>query len=70
MPGANPVTKPVLVMDASNGLLLVHVPPEFGSIWIFWPTHTDVGPETTGSGLTVMVTEATSSHPPKVTVTS
>src|SRR5678810_1380165 len=53
LPAATPVTKPALVIVAFVGSLLVHVPPLDGVNVIVLPTHTDVGPPSTGNAFTV-----------------
>jgi len=56
VPADSPVTTPVFVTEAINGLLLVQVPPVVGDKVIVLPTFTETGAETIGIALTVATT--------------
>jgi len=56
VPAVSPVINPELLMDATNGLLLTHVPPDPGLAVIVAPAHNvDDGILTVGSVFTVTV---------------
>lgn len=65
LPSVMAVTTPVLLIVATDGLLLDHVPPVIGFSWVVSPTHNTVGPEilTIGFAFTVIVTSGTAVHP-------
>ena len=48
VPAERPVTNPALVIDASNGLLLTHVPPDAGVAFTVLPMQTEDGTDNTG----------------------
>ncbi|GAB1451513.1 hypothetical protein MASR2M47_15690 [Draconibacterium sp.] len=48
VPAVTPVITPALVMVATEGLLLTHVPAEFGSQLMVCPIQTSVGPDNIG----------------------
>ena len=56
LPAVIPVTIPVLVIVAIAGLLLCHVPPVEGDIWVVEPMQMELGPETVTTGFGYMVT--------------
>lgn len=67
VPGLTPVTMPVEApTEATSGLLLLHVPPEVGSVRVVVrPTHNiDVPLIGAGNGFTVMT--AMAKHPDDV----
>lgn len=68
VPAAIPVTEPVLSIEAIAPLLLTHVPPEEGNIWIVFPIQTAEGPETAVGVKTFTVAVAAALQPPLVTV--
>jgi hypothetical protein len=55
LPVAIPVTTPALVIVATEGLLLIHVPPVLGESVIVLPTQTEDGADTLGFGFTLTV---------------
>ena len=55
VPTAIPVATPALVTDATDGLLLVQIPPVDGDNAMVFPTVTEAGAVTTGKALTVIV---------------
>ena len=63
VPGNNPLTSPVLLTVAFNGLLLYHVPPVTESVKVIEdPAHTPAAPVITpalGNGFMVIVLMAT-----------
>lgn len=67
-----PVTTPPFVILATDGLLLIHVPPIFGVKLVVFPTQISLGPVilTIGFGLTFMFISGTATQPKSlVTVT-
>lgn len=65
-PEALPVISPALVTEATDGLLLVHVPPVEGLTFAVLPTQTEVAPLNTGKAFIVKVVDAV--HPVEVCV--
>lgn len=65
VPGLRPVTIPVLVTEAIEGLLLVHVPPDVGLNVVVAPTQIVVFPETfiVGLGKIVIAEDVSDLHP-------
>ena len=61
LPAAMPVTKPVLLTVAINGLLVLHVPPGVELVnWVVVPTQVEPLPalaDTLGKASTVIVTD-------------
>ena len=61
LPDAMPVTKPVLLTVAINGLLVLHVPPGVELVnWVVVPTQVEPLPalaETLGKASTLIVAE-------------
>ena len=59
LPKVSPLTSPELSIVATEGLLLIQVPPEEGNSWIVFPWQTSLGPDRIGGAVTftVVVTE-------------
>jgi hypothetical protein len=70
LPCETPVTIPLVVTVAIEGLLLLHVPPVDGDSVVFAPGQIDVGPDivTVGLGPIVIGCEALDIHPEPVSV--
>ena len=72
VPIAKPVTCPELVTEATEGLVLDHIPPVDGDKVLVLPIHRLEAPVmvTTGFGVTLILADATAEQPFKlVTVT-
>jgi hypothetical protein len=72
VPVESPVTKPVLVTDATDGLVLDQIPPVEGERVLVLPIQRLDAPvmDTTGLAVTLMLADATAEQPFKlVTVT-
>src|SRR5437016_645901 len=68
VPGATPVTTPVLLTVAIEASLLLHTPPpkkpELSVSAIVDPTHTSVGPEILSVGVAMTVSTISALHAP------
>ena len=70
VPAETPVTTPPLVTVATDGLLLVQVPPEVGDKVVVKPTQMEAAPVilTTGKAFTVTAGVGSDAHPVDVRV--
>ena len=57
LPWLIPVTRPLLVTLATDGLLLTQVPSETGESWVVVPVQIAVGPVTIATGVGATVTD-------------